>query len=370
MALMVGFIVAGWIPPMVQPQIDYTARYRLAHYLWVAFGGSLLLIWGIKHRHHTAPRWLLAVFVIVVAVLTFFVIPPVHTTTPRLIGSLFQRFEREMRLAPAFMVEAVILHLGCVIFKSGPVIGLWLLASFVMTGGQWARRKESRFLLLLILCYFMGVVALPIAQTFYMVPLLPPLAVVAAVQGYRLFSVRRRVALFIGVSAVLLLSVDLGVCYPDYNLNGYQWLGVRYLGGRSTIGYRSIVQTPSDGVQQAMEWLNDNAEPGETALLYLNPWHIVRATSPNPAFKVLHPDENTLFSTPDFVVTHINHEIRHGWGPGNNPQGEVFWRPYRMDLLESKYTKVFSVRRAFGIEVASVWRRNVTLSMIEGEAER
>jgi hypothetical protein len=190
-----------------------------------------------------------------------------------------------------------------------------------------------------------------------MMPLLPPLAVMAANQWWRLRTKNQRIARFIGLSAVMVLIVDLWVCYPDYNLNGYQWLGVRYLGGRATIGYRSIVQTPSDGVAQAMAWLNDNAEAGESALLYLNPWHIVRATSPNPAFKILSPENSTLFASPDFVVTHINHEIRHGWGEGNNPRGDVIWRPYRLDLLEAQYTKVFSVKRAFGIEVVSVWQK-------------
>ena len=75
-------------------------------------------------------------------------------------------------------------------------------------------------------------------------------------------------------------AVEVKLCYPDYHLNGYQWLGARPFFGRSSIGYRSIVYVPSDGVQQAMEWLNDHAKAGEIAQVYGAPRHIVEMIAP------------------------------------------------------------------------------------------
>jgi hypothetical protein len=117
------------------------------------------------------------------------------------------------------------------------------------------------------------------------------------------------------------------LCYPDFNLNGYQWLGKRVVAGRATLGYRSILQTPSDGVQQAFEWLNEHARPGERVLAYLHPWHIVQATAPKPVYLIRNGFDGSLFAAPDYVVVHINAQIRQSWWTDVS-KGEVFRLPY------------------------------------------
>jgi len=59
---------------------------------------------------------------------------------------------------------------------------------------------------------------------------------------------------------------------------------------------------------------------------------------------------------PDYVVVEINAQVRQSWWIRSSPE-EVFHPPYDSAWLESNYTKVFSVRRAFGIEMASVFRK-------------
>jgi hypothetical protein len=150
--------------------------------------------------------------------------------------------------------------------------------------------------------------------------------------------------------------VDLYRCYPDDNLNGYQWMGERYIAGRSSIGYRSVVQVRSDGAEQGLRWLNEHAESGDTVVHFLPP-HIAGTVSSNPPFRLVAGlADSTSIADADFVVSQFNSELRGGWGP-SNPRGSIYAYPYDRALLEAEFAKVFSVRRAFGIEVAAVWRR-------------
>ena len=121
--------------------------------------------------------------------------------------------------------------------------------------------------------------------------------------------------------------------YPDYHLNGYQWLGTRALFGRSSISYRSVVFTPSDGVQQAIEWLNENADPGQVAQLYLKPRHIVGFVAPNPHYRMTNGYNDTLLSNPDYVVVHINGLISDGFG-SDTPEGDIIRYPFDQEILK------------------------------------
>jgi MFS family permease len=354
-----AFVLGGWAVAHLIEYMKNAGWFAICHYLLVLFWWLLILVWVVRHRDRIVQPSMLAVFVIALSLLTFLVVPPVHITNRHIVASLARRFYSEMAWDPGFMSEAAALHLASVTFKSGPVIGLGLLVGCVATLFQWKRRREVRFPLLVVLFYFLGLVLLPLAQTFYMIPLLPILAVFGSDQLLRLLARGSVSAAVIGILAAGLLIVDLFLCYPDYNLNGYQWLGARYLVGRSTIGYRSVVQTTSDGVQQVAQWLNENVRPGESVVAYVNPWIIVRETCPDPPFTITKGEWESLRTRPDFVILHINYEIRQRWVDSTAASGEsVFWQPYDAAWLDAHYRKVFSVKRAFGIEMASVWKRN------------
>ena len=128
------------------------------------------------------------------------------------------------------------------------------------------------------------------------------------------------------------------------------------LAGRPSVGYRSVVQTPSDGIEQVMEWLNDHAKPGERVRAFILPWHIVQAVAPHPAYKLENAFQGQVSAGPDYVVVEINTQIRQNWWIDSS-KGNVFRPPYDAAWLESRYEKVFTVKRAFGIEMASVYRR-------------
>ncbi len=363
LALMSTVILLGWLNlNSLKPEWREEALLRL-HFILALGGWIAVLVWATRHRHKGVSPLLIVGFVLVLALGTFMVVPPEHLTNPNIIGSLFDRFDHEMRWNPAFIGEAAVLHLACVLFKSSPLIGAGLLAGVLTAALQWKARREIRFPVMVIVFYFLGLVLLPLAQTFYMIPVLPLLAILGADQLLTLLSHHKILAISIGGLAAIGLCVDLVMCYPDFNLNGYQWLGPRYLGNRSTIGYRSVVQTTSDGVPQVAQWLNENARPGDRVVVYAYEWHILEAICPDPQFRFVQGKENSVRLRPDYVIIHINHTIRQSWaafssGEANNARAEnVFWTPYDEAWLRTHFTKVATVPRAFGIEMASVWKR-------------
>ncbi len=48
----------------------------------------------------------------------------------------------------------------------------------------------------------------------------------------------------------------------------------------------------------------------------------------------------------------------------DNPTDGIFKYPYNRTRLIAEFTKVFAVRRAYGLEVASVWRRKIRIAQI------
>jgi 4-amino-4-deoxy-L-arabinose transferase-like glycosyltransferase len=333
----------------------YPLVYQLLRYGLVGFGWLVPLAWAYRFRHHSADPVSLAALVTGFGLLTFVIFPPDHLTNSGILRSLFTRAEGEMSLNAAFIGELAALHVLTLFFKSTPVLGFALFGGTAVGLTQW-RRPELMLPLLVVASYFAGLLLLPLAQTFYTLPILPALSLLLADQFVRLWQHRRKLALTLAVLMIGWWGVEMVQCYPDYHLNGYQWLGKRVLFGRSSIGYRSVVFTPADGVQQVIEWLNMNAEPGQVAQLYISPWHIVRYIAPDPSYLLTNGSEETLINKPDYVVMHINDLLSQGHGM-ETPEGDVVRYPFDYEALVREYEQVFAVRRAFDLEVASVWRR-------------
>ncbi len=330
----------------------------------LALSWAITLAWAAANQGNRANPIALAAFITTLGMLTFLVIPPEHLGNPGILRALFERADREMTFNLAFSAEAAALHLLSLFIKSSPLAGAGSLIGGLAAAWQW-RRPEIRNPLLLTGLYFAGLLALPIAQTFYSIPILPLVAILAA-ERFSALALRRRVfALALGSLALLGLVVDLTLCYPDFNLNGYQYLGARPLAGRASIGYRSVVQTPSDGVEQAFHWLNQHATPRQRVLAYLTEWHIVQATAPTPLYTILDGFREPLYPLPDFIVIHINATIWQGWGT-DTPTVEVIRPPLDPTWLAEYYQPVHTVPRRFGLQMATVWERRQTGENIEG----
>lgn len=346
----VGVLIAGQLNTGAQPK-----TLHLLNYGFICLGWLITLTWGILNRHATSHPVALATFMAAFSLLTFLIIPPEHLANSQILRALISRADQEMTFSPGFVIELAALHTFIVFLKSTPLLGLGLLAGFVIGLTQW-QRHELNTPLLVVAAYFLALLSLPLGQTFYTIPLLPILSLLAADQFLRLVSYRREMAITLIVVGLIWWGVEVRQSYPDYHLNGYQWLGARPFLGRSSIGYRSIVYVPLDGVQQALGWLNTHAKAGQTVLLYVGPRYIIDTLAPDPAYALTYGAKSNLDSKPDYVVIHIGAIIRQGEGT-DTPQQNIFEYPLDFDVLEHEYNKVFSVQRAFDLEMASIWKR-------------
>jgi len=345
-----GVLTARQLNADAQPKI-----LHLLNYGFLCLGWLITLNWIIRNRHATSHPIVLATFMGGISLLTFVIIPPEHLANSEIIKVLISRADQEMTFSPEFMIELAALHTFIIFLKSTPVLGLGLLAGFVIGLTQW-RRHELNTPLLVVAAYFLTLLSLPLGQTFYTIPLLPILSVLAADQFMRLFSYSREISITLIVVGLIWWGVEVRQIYPDFHLNGYQWLGTRPFLGRSSIGGRSIVFTPLDGVEQAVGWLNMHAEIGQVALVYGAPPYIVNILAPEPVYRFVYGSKEYLVSDPDYVVVHIGSIIQQGEGI-DSPPNDIFDYPFDLDTLQRDYEKVFSLKRAFDLEMVSVWKR-------------
>ena len=334
---------------------DFHKIIHLLNYALVWLGWLVTFAWAIRFRRHTAQPIPLFVYMAALALFTFVVFPPEHLVNSSIVQGLVSRARTEITFSFFFVMEVAAMHLFAIILKSTPLLGLGLIAGFLGSLTQ-LRRPEITLPLLIVVIYGMGILLLPLAQPFYTIPILPILSLLTADQLLRLYSQRRKLSLILIIAGLIWWGIEVKQCYPDYHLNGYQWLGARPFFGRSSIGYRSIVYVPSDGVQQAMEWLNENATEGQVAQLYVGPWHIVKSMAPNPVYELTDGFEKTLEAKPDYIVIHIGEIIWQGEGR-DDTQGSIFRYPFDPEVLYKEYEQVLVIRRAFDLEVASVWKR-------------
>ena len=182
-----------------------------------------------------------------------------------------------------------------------------------------------------------------------MMPVASLLTILLADAAHRSWVQRRIATACVGALAAALLVVDLARGYPDLHLNGYQWLGEREIAGRWSLGYRSIAQTPSDGIEQALAWTGEHAGPDDRVVTFAFPRQIVRWLVPDPDYEWIDGTEQPeRLAEADFVVTSINVDLQAR--SGRQPI-------YDRARLERDFERVHRVTRAYDIEVAAVWRR-------------
>lgn len=327
--------------------------------------GPALAIWLVwrgpeaglatRLRHSLLPLATIAA----VATATFFAVPPVHATNPIVRDALFAELVSGGRgLDPLLVAESVAFHVLVLTFRPSPGVGALLWGAAIAAVWQARRRPALRFPVLAGACYGAFMCTLPWAQGHYMMPVFPLLVVLAADAAGRLFDRHRLWTAGAGAVLAALLVVDLVRVYPDFNLNGYQWVGERTLAGRATLGSRAIAEVRSDGIEQALRWASTRATRSDRVVMFVRAPLIVESVLPRPHFALQDGlRDPTLLKRADYVITSIGTQLDNGWGRAT-PAGPIRRYPYNRPLLVRHFTRVFSVERAFGLEVAAVWRRN------------
>jgi hypothetical protein len=340
-----------WVPLILQRR---SVRYLLVFAAWAGLVGWA---WRARARTASAPGRLLVPPLL--AALTVFVFPPDHTTNSAIFRITAQTsMSSGHEITPLFLAEVAAFHFMVLLLKPSVPIGAALWAGVAYAAATLRRRPQLTTLVAMIAFYEVFLFILPLAQVRYQMAVFPLVVIVGSDFLVTLGGRHRLAAILVALVVAAGLVYDYRSCYPDLNLNGYQWLGSRYFAGRATLAYRGIGQVGEDGVEQALRWCEANVERTAAVVSYVSARNLVGYLLPRPPFVLIDglTDRDAL-ARADYVLTSINGDLVDGDGP-DNPTGDPFKYPsYDRAALERDFTPVFSVRRSFDIEVASVWRR-------------
>jgi 4-amino-4-deoxy-L-arabinose transferase-like glycosyltransferase len=351
------FILAGVAAGVICGQIEELDEINPGFLAAAIMGWAAALVAAFLRPNVSASRLMLGIYFTAVGFFTVLIVPPEHLLNAGIFGSLLDRGANELSLSSA--LSTLLFHFSVLFFKSGPIFGVITLGAFGIAIWRCKARAALRLPLAFAGTYLAGLALIPCAQPFYTIPILPILVVLAADALLALGCIGRFRTTAIGIIGILLASLagELLACYPDFQLNGRQWVGAS-LFGRETEGYRCLVQTPSDGVEQAMGWLGRHAHSGDRVTTYFGDVHIRESIAGSGGYCFVPGDDVTndgkLRKPPEYIVIHIN-ALDGMWIPDED--GDY----YRMNLdrswLAAHYRKVFSVTRRFGIEMVSIWKR-------------
>jgi hypothetical protein len=259
-ALAAPVVALGWFYWYRPQRPDEAALVFLA---WAAaaaaYGAGIA--WLVRRRHQPAGRFTLPAIVVLVAGATAILVPPVHLTEPVLLGSLKNRILESAALDPVHVIQAASLHGLALLLKPSLPVGLVLWVSLAVALWRWRVDARVRLPLLFVAAHLAFLLKMPTAQTFYTMPIAPWLMVLAADRLVAWWQRRRALAVGVAAACAMAVTADIWRTFPHYQLNGYQWLGARYVLGLSTLSYRSVAQVTTDGIEQALHWANAHVPP-------------------------------------------------------------------------------------------------------------
>jgi hypothetical protein len=362
--LLVGLLVMAGSTAAVFSRNVAIVGWVLLLGLWSCL---LFLIWG--RPAWPQDRWGEAMGMVVLALMSFCVLMPVHLTEPEIARDLLRRLARWDHQVPlAKWSDHLRLYAGITLIKLTPPLGVLSVAALVYGVMQGRRDKTWAACTLGIVAYVAYLCLLPLRQTFYLMGIYPLLMILTA-------AFIAAVGRWLGrwgpwprrcwAVAVVVLLAHLGgrlyQAYPHYHLYGYDLVGNQWLGAESR-GYRNLIQTPSDGVESSIRWCNTDrrVRPGSRVVSYLwedKPGQMVDDLLPRqPGYVLirrgLSADSDVIPPGPsitdaDFVLLHINNFLGYGDRPPDPPP---------LDVLNSRFRVVYTVRRG-PLEVAWAYGR-------------
>ena len=358
-ALAIGWVVAGLTL--------LTSHYSTG---WAILGWVVLLgIWiyaaayGLLHEAIDARPWPALMGLMAFAGLSFFTLMPVHVLQPAILRELVRRaLSWDHRVPLALIGDHLRLYSGIVLFKLTLPLGILTAVGLI-----WAALRERdqpmwRPAILTIIWYVIALCFLPLRQTFYLMGVYPLIMIVTAGMIDQVGSWARSyskqmktVWTFVVVLLMGHYAWRVRAAYPDFHLQGRAIVGDRWLGAPS-LGYRNLIQTPSDGVESLVAWCKQNVKPGQRVVSYLWEDHIIAPLVADAKFEFIPRGiteaSDTLPPPPpiddaDYVLVHINNKLGYGDRPPDMPDAQT---------LADQFKPAFTFQRS-GLELAWVYER-------------
>ena len=339
-------------------------HYKSVAVFWVA-AASLIFI---RRKQRISFVWAIAVLS-TGSLLTFFVFPPTNLTNGNLLQGLYREFfSNGSGLTLMKIYSAAGLNILSLVIKSGLSTGLFMLAA-ILAAPFFIRRTPILILpVTMVLTYPLALICIGRAQTFYMMAVLPQCILLAAWLLDHIWNESKITGYILTLLFCGHCLHDVQLTYPDFHLNGYQWLGKRYIAGRSSLGYKGIVQIPSDGTTQVLEWAVANVPPENNVVIYLNYRMAAHYFSQVPFYWHSGMDIPWSPENANYVLIHFNYIVDIDY-TRKNPRDTIFNFPFDRKQLEKEFEKVYAVKRNFDIETASVWKRKTPITVDQATGE-
>jgi hypothetical protein len=334
--------------------------WKLIHYSFVLVPTLAYMGWGLVCRRKHLGRCMSALLLCSLPVAVFFAVAPAHTCNPELLNGIFNRYDARGVPEIAQVVENFFLYTECFLLDSSALLGLLLLAAPFWQLRRLRERGPLSLPLIVCIVYYLAVMRIGVfPQVFYLLPLLPVVIVFAAELLCRWMKSCPMLAMAYLLAAVSVWGFQMHRCHPDYGLIAYPYVGERYLFGHATLGYTCVCHVEHDSASDAIDWVLANAEPGAHVIMNLPDHLMADGARPDLDLRWVNTgswvDRVSLMRS-DYVASYFHFEIDESWGSGW-PTGDIHLYPYDRAFLMEHFDKVLSIRRAFDVEVASVWRR-------------
>ena len=348
------------------PFVDFVKAISIVGWLmlFVLWAGTLFFV--LRRRVMATGRWARLCGLVVFAGCTFFTLMPVHLLEHSIFREVVARTLRwDNRLPLALWSDHLRLYSGILLIKLTWPIGVLTVVALLYAAfrereeGRWRPVVLSFVFYVALLCF------LPLRQTFYLMGIDPLIVIASAAFVVEIGRRLGRIgpwAVSVWTIAVLGMLGHLGIRvfrgFPNYHLYGVDIAGNRWLGADS-LGYRNLIQTPSDGVESLIRWCNTDpsVRPGDRVVSYLWEERIIEGLLPPDRHYVfigrgISPFSDEAPPPPsidgaDFVLLHVNNLLGYGDRPPDRPSEPV---------LSSLFEPVFTVRRG-PLEVAWVYGR-------------
>ena len=335
---------------------------------WVVLLAVWLYAVGLALIKRTLdPRPWPALFgLLALAGLSFFALIPVHLIEHRILRELLHRtLSWDHHVPLALAGDHLRLYSGIILIKLTWPLGILTALGLIYAAVTERDHARWRPIVLTTIWYVVALCFLPLRQTFYLMGVYPLLMILTAGMieqvgvWARSYSRGLRSAWAVTAAGMFVhLVVQVRASYPDYHLYGHAWIGDRWLGA-GAIGYRNLIQTPSDGVESLGHWCRQHIGAGRRVVSYVWEDAILDPLLAGAPFEFtprgLSESSDALpppppIDTADYVLLHLNNRIGYGDRPPDWPDEKV---------LDALFTPVFTVSRA-GLEVAWVYGRKVS----------
>jgi len=327
--------------------------------LWLLLLAGWLTVVSLAWQVKRSPgRALTVLLVLAITLAGVAATMPQHFTRPDAAKALARRLLRWDGQSPAAQwQDNLVLHLGVIAIKPTPLLALFGVIGAVATVRGWRNDGYAGWLAATFAAYMAALLVLPLRQYFYLMSVWP---IFAAWQGVALGSLLehlwqmagagRPLALATGLLLIAYTSAELSTTWPDPNLYGYHLVGDRWL-GRESRGYRNLIQTPCDGLAEAIRWCEANLPAGSTVQSYAWADHVFRELIPHDSklrYLPRRAEQNRRvgpdISTADALILHINNFVEYHDAPSEQDIRRYFANK-----------PAFVVRRAYNLPFVWVY---------------